>query len=185
MSNRAGRQWGLHGVRHGRLHGGGQKGVGLIEVLIALIVLSLGLLVAVNMQLQSIRSNQDSYYHSQALMLANEMMDRMIGNPEGVADGDYNGKQTAATAADPGCANSGCDAANQALLDIFEWSAKLHDLRNESSFIPLLPTSIDGTPASGSVSSPDIDGVYTVTMSWTRMDGDTQVTETLPVRFIP
>ena len=181
MSNRTGRSFSRPSARPSAR----QRGVGLIEVLIALIVLSFGLLVAVNMQLQSIRTNQDSYYHSQALMLANEMMDRMIGNPEGVADGNYNGIETAATARDPGCANTGCDAADQALLDLFEWSAKLHDLRSESSFIPLLPTSVSGASASGSVSTPDIDGVYTVTMSWTRMDGNQEVNEILPVRFVP
>ena len=185
MSIRTGRQLGRPLARPLARPSSRQRGVGLIEVLVALIVLSLGLLVAVNMQLQSIRTNQDSYYHSQALMLANEMMDRMIGNPEGVADGDYDDIETAATARDPGCANTGCDAEDQALLDLFEWSAKLHDLRSESSFIPLLPKSVSGTPASGSVSNPDIDGVYTVTMSWTRMDGDQEVNETLPVRFIP
>ena len=171
MSKQSGRQYGR------------ERGVGLIEVLVALIVMSLGLLVSVNMQLQSIRTNQDSYYQSQALMLANEMMDRMIGNPEGVADGKYDDEETTAGATAPSCV-TGCSAAQLAQLDLFEWSAKLHDLRGESSFIPLLPPSANGTSASGKISK-DTAGVYTVTMFWKRMDGDTEVQETLPVKFMP
>jgi len=57
-----------------------ERGVGLIEVLMALIVLSIGFLVSANMQLRGMRSNQETYNQSQAMMLANEIMDRMRNN---------------------------------------------------------------------------------------------------------
>lgn len=161
-----------------------ERGVGLIEVLVALLVLSIGFLASANMQLRGMRSNQETYYYSQAIMLANDMMDRMRNNREGVQAGEYDGMTTGSVTL-PACASSGCDAAGLADLDRFEWSANLQNLRGESTFIPLLPADGDGDFATGAISEPDANGVYTLTMSWTRQDGDTEVVETLPVRFVP
>lgn len=161
-----------------------ERGIGLIEVMVALLVLSIGFLVSANMQLHGMRSNQETYHHSQAMLLANNMMDRMRNNRAGVRAGEYDDMSTGEVTK-PDCANSGCDAAGLAELDRFEWSANLQKLRDEAHFIPLLPPAADGTAASGSISQPDANGIYTLTMSWTRRDGDTEIAEVLPVRFIP
>ncbi|MFK7993633.1 MAG: type IV pilus modification protein PilV [Granulosicoccus sp.] len=166
---------------NGALH---ERGVGLIEVLVALLVLSLGFLISANMQLRGMRSNQDTYHHSQAMMLAHDMMDRMRNNRVGVLNGDYDAMVTGQVTK-PTCASSGCDAAGLANLDRFEWSANLQSLRGESAFIPMLPASADGSAAVGSISNPDADGVYTLTMTWKRQDGDTEVDDTLSVKFFP
>jgi len=161
-----------------------ERGVGLIEVLVALLVLSLGFLVSANMQLRGMRTNQDTYHHAQAMMLITDMMDRMRNNRQGVIDGDYDNMQTGAVAK-PGCADSGCDANGLADLDLFEWSANLQSLRNESAFVPMLPPDAGNQPAVGSISSPDADGIYTLTMSWKRQDGGEEIDETLSVKFVP
>lgn len=161
-----------------------EHGVGLIEVLVALVVLSIGFLVSANMQLRGMRSNQDTYHYSQAMMLANDMMDRMRNNRAGVLAGEYNG-MTTGEVTKPACASSGCNAEGLADLDRFEWSANLQKLRGETKFVPLLPPAADGEPATGAISAPDANGVYTLTMSWARQDGETEVVETLPMRFIP
>ncbi|MFK7862032.1 MAG: type IV pilus modification protein PilV [Granulosicoccus sp.] len=161
-----------------------QRGVGLIEVLVALLVLSLGFLVSANMQLRGMRANQDTFHHAQAMMLANDIMDRMRNNREGVVDGRYDGMETGEVTK-PDCASSGCDSEGLASLDRFEWSANLLSLRDETAFIPMLPTNEDGVPAKGTISAPDGNGVYTVTMSWTRQDGDNEINESLPVKFVP
>lgn len=54
-----------------------QKGVSLIEVLIAVLILSLGLLGMAGMQARAIKSNQSSYARSQAVMLSYYMLDAM------------------------------------------------------------------------------------------------------------
>lgn len=162
-----------------------QEGVGLIEVLVALLVLSIGFLVSANMQLRGMRSNQESYYQSQALMLANEIMDRMRNNRAGVAAGKYKNMTTIGDFSEPDCASSGCDAAGLAELDRFEWSANLRNLRDESGFIPVLPPKADGTPASGAISGPAASGAYTITMSWARQDGESETVEPLVLKFIP
>ncbi|MFK8081567.1 MAG: type IV pilus modification protein PilV [Granulosicoccus sp.] len=161
-----------------------ERGVGLIEVLVALLVLSLGFLVSANMQLRGMRANQDTFHHAQALMLVNDMMDRMRNNRQGVIDGAYDGMQTDAVDK-PGCASNGCDAQGLAELDRFEWSATLQSLRGETSFIPMLPADNNNQPAVGSISGPDADGIYTLSMDWKRQDGGNEVDETLSVKFVP
>jgi len=161
-----------------------EQGVGLIEVLVALLVLSIGFLVSANMQLRGMRANQDSYHNSQALMLANEMMDRMRNNRAGVSAGRYDNISTG-TVTEPACVDTGCDEQGIAQLDRFEWSAQLQNLRGDAVFIPMLPYSADNSAATGAISAPDTNGAYTITMSWTRQSRDGEVAETLPVVFIP
>ncbi len=56
------------------------RGFTLIEVLISMVVLSIGLLGLAAMQVISFRDNQDAYYYLQATLLAYEMQDRLHGN---------------------------------------------------------------------------------------------------------
>ena len=161
------------------------RGIGLVEVLVALFVLSIGFLVSANMQLRGMQSSLAIYHDSQALMLANEMMDRMRNNREGVLAGEYDDKTTSSSITLPACASSGCEAAGLARVDLFEWSANLHSLRNEPAFIPVLPPADDGTAASASVSDPDSDGIYTITIQWTRFSNGQSVDETLSLDFLP
>lgn len=57
-----------------------QKGVGLIEVLIAVLVLAIGLLGLAGLQTQSLKFNNESYFRTQATLLAMDMADRLRAN---------------------------------------------------------------------------------------------------------
>ncbi|WP_439859698.1 type IV pilus modification protein PilV [Pseudomonas sp. MBLB4136] len=57
-----------------------QQGATLIEVLIAIVVLSIGLLGLAGLQLTSMQSNHSAYYRSQATLLAYDLADRMRAN---------------------------------------------------------------------------------------------------------
>lgn len=76
-----------------------QSGMTLIEVLIAVLVLSVGLLGLAAMQTVSLRQNQSAAVRSQATLLAYEITDRMRANRQGALDGDYNLAIDAATPA--------------------------------------------------------------------------------------
>jgi len=65
------------------------KGLSLIEILVTVVVLSIGLLGIAGMQAQGVSYSHDSYARSQANMLANELLERMHANPDGVENGDY------------------------------------------------------------------------------------------------
>lgn len=55
-------------------------GVGLIEVLVALLVISIGVLGMAGLQSRSLQHNQVAYVRSQAVIMANDMMDRIRAN---------------------------------------------------------------------------------------------------------
>lgn len=54
-----------------------QRGVGMIEVLVAILILSTSLMALAAMQLRSLQYNQSAYFESQANMLVTDIVDRM------------------------------------------------------------------------------------------------------------
>lgn len=64
-------------------------GFSLLEVLIAVIVLSIGLLGLAGLQLSASKNNQEAFYRTQATLLANDIVDRMRANREAALNGDY------------------------------------------------------------------------------------------------
>ncbi len=67
-----------------------QHGLGLIDVLIALVVLSIGLLGLAGLQTFAMQYNHGAYVHTQANNFAADMADRMRVNRGPAIDGDYN-----------------------------------------------------------------------------------------------
>ena len=66
------------------------QGLTLIEILIALIVLSVGLLGLASMQTASVKFTTSSNQRTQATALAYDLVDRMRGNRLAALNGDYN-----------------------------------------------------------------------------------------------
>jgi type IV pilus assembly protein PilV len=62
-----------------------ESGFTLIEVLVALLVLSIGLLGLAALQAQGLRFNHDAYVRTQATQLAYDIVDRMRANSANVA----------------------------------------------------------------------------------------------------
>ena len=69
--------------------GGRQRGISLLESLVALVVLSVGLLGVAGLQMQSLAQNRSAYLESQATNMAYDMMDRLRANVEAVEAGQY------------------------------------------------------------------------------------------------
>jgi type IV pilus assembly protein PilV len=99
------------------------KGFTLIEVLIAVLVLSIGLLGLASLQANGMRSNFTAYARSQAVILANDMADRIRANPTAAAL--YNNIN--APAGDPGCTAADCTAAEIADHDTAVWYTNLQN----------------------------------------------------------
>ena len=76
-------------------------GMTLVEVLVTLVIISVGLLGLAALQLTSLKGNQEAYVRSQASTLAGFILDRMRANPQGFRDDEYvvalNGTGTAGT----------------------------------------------------------------------------------------
>jgi type IV pilus assembly protein PilV len=66
------------------------RGFTFVEALVALLVLSIGLLGVAALQLTSLRSNHSSSLRSQATLLAYDIVDRMRANRTAALSGAYN-----------------------------------------------------------------------------------------------
>ena len=102
-------------------------GFTIVEVLVSLVILSIGLLGIAKLVLYSAHSNDSAYLRSQATQLAYEILDNMRANPAAAAAGNYN-TPLAAAASNPGfsCLNANCpSAANLALYDVYVWKSRL------------------------------------------------------------
>lgn len=67
-----------------------QRGVGMIEVLIAIVVVALGVLAIIRMQTNMVRANQSALLRSQATLLVYDMTDRLRVDRFNASAGTYN-----------------------------------------------------------------------------------------------
>ena len=96
-------------------------GFTLLEVLVALVVLSIGLLGLSGLQTSSLRNNHAAFLRSQATLLKADIVDRMRANSDSAKAGDYDIAYNA-TAGEVSCVGT-CSASDVADLDLFEWRA--------------------------------------------------------------
>ena len=100
-----------------------QHGFTLLEVMIALVIFSIGLLGLAGLQARSLQSNTAAHYRTVAAVLAYDMADRLRANPAGVANGDYANLTAAPGAAPaPNCVTAACTPTEQAAYDYYEWT---------------------------------------------------------------
>lgn len=92
-------------------------GVSLIEVLVAIVVLSIGLLGLAGLQASGMRVGQSSIHRTQAAQMAYDIVDRMRVNLPNAAD--YDIALTAAAPAVNTCAGA------VACLDLADWRGRL------------------------------------------------------------
>lgn len=135
---------------HTNTTGKSQFGFSMVEVLVAIVVLSFGLLGLAGLQADGLRSNNDAYIKSQATLLAYDMLDRMRANMQGVENGFYD-NLFSSTPSDPGCVSSGCTIQQMSQHDAYEWSQKIAEL---------LPGGQGLVSGSGSGS------IFTITVMW-------------------
>lgn len=79
-------------MKHGfqRLKCRPQRGFTLIEMLVTVVVLSIGLLGLAGLQASGLRSNHSAYLRTQATFLAADIADRMRANRTSALNGAYN-----------------------------------------------------------------------------------------------
>ena len=136
------------------------QGFSLLEVMVALLVLTVGLLGLSSLEMMALRKNHDSYVRSQAILQAHDMADRMHANVAGVEAGAYNAI-TGPGSNPPTCLSTAssptinCTPTQIAQFDAYEWN---------TANANLLPS---GT---GTVAGPDGNGRFTITPSWTEIE---------------
>jgi type IV pilus assembly protein PilV len=131
-----------------------QRGVSLIEVLVTVLVTSIGLLGLAGLQATSLRNNHGAYLRSQATILAYDILDRMRGNAAAARAGAYevevDGGGDGTTSGDSNSEGSGVDPI--AALDLAQWQAEIDRLLPEGR---------------GSITMEDsVNNVVSVTIRW-------------------
>ncbi len=100
-----------------------EQGFSLLEILISLVIISIGLLGMAGLQVTSLKQNQSAYMRSQATILAYDIIDRMRANAVSAQDGNY--FITSGTV-DSDCeSTSGCTDSEMASHDVARWQARL------------------------------------------------------------
>tara|TARA_R100001244_G_scaffold262_2_gene656 strand:- start:20988 stop:21425 length:438 start_codon:yes stop_codon:yes gene_type:complete len=100
-----------------------QKGFSLVEILVSVLIFSIGLLGLAAMQLNALKFNQGASERSHAVFLAYEMADRMRAGRGDVAAGFYDLSLDGELSCVPDSTNSGgCKPFQR---DLAEWRANL------------------------------------------------------------
>jgi len=131
-----------------------QDGFTLLEVLIAVVILSIGLLGVAGMQAVSLKNNHAAYTKTLATNLASDIAERIRANPLG--HDYYAGFDSSGTiASPPSCISSsnGCTPEQLAKYDLYYWSK------------PIVDTSSPALPQGQATISRTAD-VFTVTLFW-------------------
>ena len=147
-----------------------QTGMGLIEALVTLVVLSIGLLGIAALQITSLKLSANAQWHSQAVWFSYEMTDRITANRSAFAQ--YNGIDTDKDY-DMDCKAAACTPAQMVTADAQAWKELLTSLPGgrgiiSSSGADLLTVSVmwdEGANATNcNNAEPDSDGktCYTV-----------------------
>jgi type IV pilus assembly protein PilV len=142
-------------------------GVSLIELLVSLVILSLGVLAVVALQLVAKRNNADAGQRTIAAQLAYDLIERMRGNSSPATLNAYRvaavGRQSLATP-NPNCGAAACTPAQLAAWDLWQWERALDGVAEQAGGTAtgglVMPTACVDGPAGGG------DGLYTVTIVW-------------------
>lgn len=138
-----------------------QAGVGLVEVLVALIIISVGLLGIASMYVISLQAKTTSLSRMKAVNLAQDMADRIRANQNAAANYTLSSSNARTSLGNsPNCSVTTvtCTGAQMALYDQYEWDNMIYDSTRGMS---LPGTATRSITVSGSSPS-----TVTITLTW-------------------
>ena len=139
------------------------QGFSLVEVLIALIIMSVGMLGIAGLYVQSMQAGRTSMLRHHAVTLAGDVADRIRANP--TAGAAY----TAAAGTNHNCVAQGtdCNIAQMAANDIFVWQDQA------ASFLPVFAN--DAQQVQITYNAGTNPPTYTIVVRWDEPTPDGQV----------
>lgn len=120
-----------------------QRGISLIESLVAIVVMALGILGILGVQMRTLSDTSTSVRRAQAIRLIEDLGERMKTNPSALANLNSYVSNFAATPTVGSC-TTGCNQAQLALYDLAVWKRGVREnlpLGKASIFLP--PAEID------------------------------------------
>lgn len=138
-----------------------QRGMGMIEILMAVLITAIGLIGITGMQAVSLKNNLSALNRSNAIFLTGTIMDRVRANPTA----DFT---TAVDDAPPVALNlcaaktNSCTKSQIANLNIAQWKCTLGGYQDDAicaGISPVMPDAQGGIAVDGS-------GDYVITIQW-------------------
>ena len=159
------------------------RGFTLLEVLIAMLIFSIGLLGMAGLLIVSVKANHSAYLRTQASFLAQSMADRMRGNMPRVWAGDYDGDYPSGDS-DPCTSGGACSRSNIAIRDKAVWSTQITDqLPNGTAAITCTQTAGVDVTAEDQQNGAPYAGICTMVMQWSESNLDRSDTAPLTQTF--
>ena len=136
-----------------------QRGATLVEVLVSVVITSVGLLGLAGLMAVTAKVNQGAYQRTQVGLAVQALIESMHVNPTAVAQGRYDGVRKGGVASAVDCRQHACAAAVRAEDDLVRFD---HALDNA---LPEAQTTLKCDPAAGAVT--DVyDGVCRIKIDW-------------------
>ena len=158
-----------------------ERGFSLLEVLIALLVLSVGLLGIAGLQTVSLKFNHQSYERTQATVLISEMIEKITSNPVATRSGIFNNVDDATPAlsyaSSYGSCPTSCTATELANFDLFRWKSAIEDPRRLAQGTGEITRVI--TPLAGPTGAAT-QHVFNITVTW--VENNLTMTQVMRVR---
>jgi len=155
------------------------QGFTLVEVLVALIILSIGLLGVAGMQIRGMQGNHNAFLRSQALQYAYEVADMMRANRTAAVSGVATTNYVIAAGQDPAAIPAPSGKTGVTLTDLQEWLRGLSGATNPASGLP------GGQGAITTTANADNTWTIQITVSWSegRLADDTTPSVTVETKL--
>ncbi len=149
------------------------NGFSLIELLVTMAITTTGLVGVLQMEMKTVRWNNESQLRSIAMLQVQQLVERMHANKAGIVAGKYSDKSGIPSL--PNCRTDAsttgisCSAAQIAQFDLSEWNTE------NALKLPL---------GAGSISPPS-NGVYTITINWQEIESSGSTMNNFTFEFAP
>jgi len=164
------------------------RGFTLVEVMVALTLLSIGMLGSARMQIFSTQATHAAYLRGQAVTFVQDFIDRMQANTTAAQAGNYDSADPVnyAIPADNSCSETAttlasvCTPVQLAAHDRWEWSQDL---------VAVLPNGqgavcLDSDPADA-IACDGAGNIYTVSINWSVNENGATTTKQYSARYKP
>ena len=142
-----------------------QRGMGMIEILMAVLITAVGLIGITGMQAVSLKNNLSALNRSNAIFLTGTMVDRIRANPQADYKTIYTsvGEVVSASLLASCSANdSNCGIDDIARLHIAQWKCSLGGYKSDTSCVDINPIMPD---AEGEITTNGA-GDFVITIQW-------------------
>lgn len=172
------------------------SGFTMVEVLVTIVVMAVGLLGVAGMQTASMKGNYNSYLRGQAILMVNDIADRMRVNQTGVDNNNYAAITATPSTPAKNCLGSvNCTPSELASYDAWAWRTSIAAMMTSGAgTLQCLDTADPGYVDADSdrFNDADTDGdactdgsSYLATISWNENDIEGSSTKSIIIEINP